>query len=128
MINFNDLDNILKSEREQLLNELANMVPFRHGSLTTRYRRCGKPGCVCQNKDHPGHGPQIMLTYKEDGKTRTHNLAFPKAVEIVRQQLDARKSFQQWLQKWETLNKKICDQQLEAALKAEQSSEGKKKF
>lgn len=128
MTNFNNLDNILKSEREQLLNELADSRPFRFGSLTTRYRRCGKLGCVCQNKDHPGHGPQIMLTYKEEGKTRSHNLTSPKAVEIVRQQLDARKSFQQWLQKWEVLNKKICDQQLEAAVKSEPDSEGKKKF
>lgn len=115
-------------KKQQLIDELMHLPPFRAGSTTTRFRRCGKPGCVCQTEGHPGHGPQSILTYKEEGKTRTRNLPTPTAVEIAAQQIEARQSFKQWQKKWEALNKEICDQELEDALNKDDSSEIKKKF
>ena len=115
-------------QKEKLINELMNLPPFRMGSITTRFRRCGKPTCACQQEGHPGHGPQSILTYKEGGKTKTHNLPTATAVEIAQQQIQARHLFKQWEEKWLSLNKKECDQQLEETLQAENNTTDKKKF
>lgn len=128
MVNLNDLENTLKTERDKLLEELINLPPFRPGTVTTRFRRCGKAGCACRQKDHPGHGPQVILTYKEGGKTKTINLASANAIEIIRRQIEARNLFQQWQQKWIGLNKKTCNHQLEVVLQSGDGSERKKKF
>lgn len=118
----------IAEKKQQLIDELIQLSPFRAGSITTRFRRCGKPTCTCQTKGHPGHGPQSILTYKEEGKTRTRNLPTLTAVEIATQQIEARRSFKQWQKEWEALNREICDQELKNVLNKEEASEIKKKF
>lgn len=48
--------------------ELQPRGPVLAASLVTIHKRCGRPGCHCQNG--PGH-PGQYLTCKQDGKTRT---------------------------------------------------------
>jgi len=47
----------LQQRREQLKAGLAQVNDLRRGSLTARFRKCGKPNCHCAEKDSPGHGP-----------------------------------------------------------------------
>ena len=44
---------------------------MRSGSLTQRFRRCGKAGCHCAKSGARGHGPVLSLTRKRAGKTVT---------------------------------------------------------
>ena len=44
---------------------------MRSGSLTERFRPCGKPRCHCAKPGAPGHGPVLSLTRKQAGKTVT---------------------------------------------------------
>ena len=61
----------LERRRAQVLDQLASVGEMRAGSLTARFRRCGKSGCHCARPDDPGHGPVLSLTRHENGKTVT---------------------------------------------------------
>jgi hypothetical protein len=97
---------------DQLLEELRQIGEFRRGSVNAVYRKCGKRRCVCTQKDHPGHGPQITLTYKHEGKSRIKNLASVAAVEVVEKQVKNHRRFNDWRKKWVQLNEDICDEKL----------------
>lgn len=61
----------LERRRAQVLSEIASVGEMRAGSLTARFRRCGKAGCHCARPDDPGHGPVLLLTRHENGRTVT---------------------------------------------------------
>ena len=61
----------LLEKREQLKAGLTQISDLRRGSLTARFRKCGKPNCHCAQKDSPGHGPSYSLTHASGGKTIT---------------------------------------------------------
>ena len=58
----------LRRRRRKIQDHLGDLRP---GSLTPRYRRCGKPTCHCAAEGAPGHGPSWSLTWAVEGKTRT---------------------------------------------------------
>lgn len=115
-----------KKEAEELINELRQIGEFRKGSLNSVYRRCGKSNCVCNQADHPGHGPQITLTYKEGGKSRIRNLTNSAEVELVREQIANHDRFLDWCRRWQEFKEKEADSKLEQ-LKSESSSEEEEK-
>ena len=78
----------LQDRLEQVRLQLASMGAMRPGSLASRFRRCGKPGCHCAAPDSPGHGPYWTLTFKSGGKTVTRAIP-PHALERTRQQIAA---------------------------------------
>ena len=41
----------LERRRARVLGELASVGEMRAGSLTARFRRCGKSGCHCARPD-----------------------------------------------------------------------------
>src|SRR6266568_3520277 len=53
----------------------ALLADFRPGSITSTQGRCGNPNCHCHKPDEPGHGPNLRLTYKVEGKTVTESFA-----------------------------------------------------
>ena len=63
--------NELRRERLKIQDQIAALGDLRPGSLTPRYRRCGKPTCRCAREGDPGHGPSWSLTWAVEGKTRT---------------------------------------------------------
>lgn len=50
----------LRQRRRQLLHQLPPLEQLLRGSLSERYKRCGRPGCHCANG--PGHGPKFYLS------------------------------------------------------------------
>lgn len=101
---------------EALVGELLEMGEFRRGTIVERHRRCGKSGCACADKKHPGHGPQRILTYKEQGVTRTVNLPSAAAVEMVRGHVQEHEHFLDWSRRWRMVQEEICDQRMEECL------------
>jgi hypothetical protein len=98
----------LERRRRELLNQLAAIGPFRSGSVTALIRPCGKPGCRCSEPGDPGHGPNLRLTYKVDGKTHSESLPTPAAVRRARRQIAAFRRFQQWNREFVKVNASIC--------------------
>lgn len=57
---------ILLRKRQALAKELAALEPLMlRGSLIERYKRCGSPGCKCQ--EGKGHGPKYYLSVSQAG-------------------------------------------------------------
>ena len=56
----------LLRRRQALVKRVAQIEPriFR-GSLIERYKRCGNPGCKCQQAQ--GHGPKYYLSVSQAG-------------------------------------------------------------
>ncbi len=76
----------LNERRTRIARELAALGDVQSGTLTERYRRCGKPTCHCATDGGPGHGPSWSLTRRVDGKTVTRVIA-PANVPEVRARL-----------------------------------------
>jgi len=110
-------------QKKKLLQELKQIGEFRRGTINEFYRKCGKKPCVCATEGHPGHGPQITLTYSDRGKTRGRNLPTAGAVEMVMQQVLNHKKFVDWAKRWKALNEKISDHKLEELLAGKEPGE-----
>ena len=53
--------NVLKKKRQDLLNQLSAIDgKILRGSIIESYKKCGKPGCKCENGI--GHGPKHSMT------------------------------------------------------------------
>ncbi|MDP9179426.1 MAG: hypothetical protein M3O61_17265 [Gemmatimonadota bacterium] len=56
----------LLHRRQALVKKLARLEPLiLRGSLIERYKRCGHPGCKCQQGQ--GHGPKYYLSVSQAG-------------------------------------------------------------
>ena len=96
---------------------------MRRGSLEERYRRCGKTGCRCANREHPGHGPVFVLTRKLDGRTVSEIIS-PEKVETVKAQLEHWHSFQKLSKELIEVNEQICQMQVTGSEKKLRSGPG----
>src|SRR5271154_6503971 len=64
----------LEQQRIGITNQIAALGDLRSGSITSTTGRCGKPNCHCHQPKDPGHGPNLRLTFKVNGKTVTESL------------------------------------------------------
>ena len=102
----------LEQRRKQLLAAFAALGDLRPGSISGIIRGCGKPSCHCALPDDPGHGPNLRLTYKVQGKTISAALPTPAAVRKAES---------------EELNTRICQlRPLEDTLSAEEKKRPKR--
>lgn len=98
----------LELERDKIRQKLEALDDFRFGSITESFRRCGKKRCVCASKDHPGHGPQYLLTVKQDGKTVTQSLRLGPELDLARTQIENGRRFDEWYRAFVKINEQIC--------------------
>ncbi len=66
---------------QRVLARLRAIGPFLEGSLTITTKRCGKPTCRCVEAG-PIH-EAAMLTWKEDGTTRTLHVPIALREEVA---------------------------------------------
>ena len=98
----------LETRRAQLREELRNLGDFRAGSIGAIVRRCGKSGCRCAQPGDPGHGPNIRLTYKSNGKTHSESLNTVAARNKVQKEIAEFRKFHQWCREFIDVNAQIC--------------------
>ena len=90
----------LLRRRQTLVGKLTGLEPLiLRGSLIERYKRCGHPGCKCQQGQ--GHGPKYYLSVSQAGG-RPEMDYVPE--EYSQQVSDYRRNFQKVRQ----LLEKIC--------------------
>jgi hypothetical protein len=53
----------------QAKQELQDLGFIAQGTVQTRYKTCGQPGCICQSNPDKRHGPYYHWTRKVAGKT-----------------------------------------------------------
>lgn len=111
--------------RDEIKAELAQLGDMRPGSLTPRFRKCGKPNCHCASEKSPGHGPSWSLTRGVQGKTVTKIITSDEAVEVTKQQLAEFRRFRELTRELVEISDQLCDAQL-ASLQAGAEATAKK--
>ena len=107
----------LNRRRDELKQRLAEIGDMRPGSLTGRYRKCGKPTCHCAQPGSRGHGPSWSLTRHVQGKTVTKIIP-ATAVEQAQEQLAEYQRFRALNRELVEVSVRLCDAQLSAPAKA----------
>jgi hypothetical protein len=98
----------LEAQRDGILREITQLGDMRKGSITETFRACGKPGCACHRRDHPGHGPYYAYTMKAAGKTRTVQLRAGARLDKFQREVDTYKEFRALSDKLIAVNDAIC--------------------
>ena len=98
----------LEARRSSIRLEIAQLGDFRPGSVRAYFRRCGKPNCACARKDHAGHGPQVRLSCRRDGKTVQEALSDPGRTRKAEREVAAFRRFQQLSAELIEVNLQIC--------------------
>ena len=102
-MNVNRRIQAIEAKIQHLKDQLAALGPLRPGSLSRQYHVCRKPGCRCQDADHPKrHGPYYHLDYVHHGKKTTRFIR-PAQLQEVRQQLATFKTLRRLVDRWITL-------------------------
>jgi hypothetical protein len=119
-----DIESLIR-RRDDLKAEIVQIGDMRPGSLTPRFRRCGKTNCHCSSETSPGHGPSWSLTREVNGKTVTKIIPSSEAVEATKQQISEFKRFRELNRELIEVSDKLCDAKLEP-LKAGAEATAKK--
>jgi hypothetical protein len=98
----------LEQRRAAIAEHIRHLGDFRPGSITSTVGRCGKPNCRCHQPGQPGHGPNLRLTYKVDGKTVSESLPSPAAAHKAECEVAEFRKFQQLSQEFVDVNTRMC--------------------
>lgn len=98
----------LAQQRRRITGQIAGLGDLRCGSITSTTGRCGKPSCHCHQPHHPGHGPNLRLTYKVQGKTVTESLPNPAAVRKAEREIEEFRSYQALHKEFIEVNARMC--------------------
>jgi len=97
-----------EQRREAIAQQIAQLGDLRPGSITSTSGRCGKPECRCHQPGQPGHGPNLRLTYKVDGKTISESLPTPAAIHKAEREVAEFRKFQRLSRQFVEANSEVC--------------------
>jgi hypothetical protein len=100
----------LEAERRSLLRQFGELGDFRPGSITPTRGRCGNPHCHCHRAGEAGHGPNLRLTYKREGKTITETFPSLAAQRKAEREVEEFHHYQQLSRAFVEINAQICRQ------------------
>ena len=98
----------LEQQRTNIANQIASLGDLRCGSITSTSGRCGKPNCHCHKPKDPGHGPNLRLTYKVEGKTVTESLPDQSATRKAEREIAEFRKLQGLHRELIEVNARIC--------------------
>lgn len=98
----------LERRRADLLAQISQLGDFRPGSINSTQGRCGNPNCHCHKPGQAGHGPNLRLTYKTDGKTITESFATPAAQRKAQREVDQFARYRELSRALIDVNIQIC--------------------
>ena len=98
----------LEQQRANIASQIVALGDLRCGSITSTTGRCGKPNCHCHQPKDPGHGPNLRLTYKVDGKTVTESLPDRAAARKAERQIAEFRKLQGLHKEFVDVNAQIC--------------------
>lgn len=98
----------LEQMRVNITDQIAALGDLRCGSITSTTGRCGKPSCHCHQPKDPGHGPNLRLTYKVNGKTVTESLPDQSATRKAQREIAEFRKLQALHKDLIEVNAQIC--------------------
>jgi hypothetical protein len=100
----------LEAERRSLVQQFGELGDFRPGSITATRGRCGNPHCHCHGAGEAGHGPNLRLTYKREGKTITETFPTLAAQRKTEREVAEFRRYQELSRSFIEVNAEICRQ------------------
>lgn len=94
-------------------DQLAQPRPMRRGSVSERYVKCNKAGCLCGARADARHGPYYSLSRVVQGHTQSRWLDAAQA-KVVRQQVEAGQEFRMHVESYWQACEQWADAQLDA--------------
>ena len=108
----------LEMRRSLLQEQLGHVRDLRLGSLIYRYRRCGKPTCICAAPGQRGHGGWIISKSK-GRKTVMSTVPNEEDLPAVRRQLEEGRRFWKLAEEFAEVSDELSRRKLsEATAKA----------
>jgi len=98
----------LEQQRANIANQIAALGDLRGGSITSTTGRCGKSNCHCHQPKDPGHGPNLRLTFKVNGKTVTESLPGRAAARKAGKEIAEFRKLQGLHKEFVDVNAQIC--------------------
>lgn len=98
----------LENRRFEIRAQISALGDFRPGSISATRGRCGSTNCHCRRPDDPGHGPNLRLTYKVNGKTVTESFPSPAAQRKVEREIAGFRRYQELSRTLIETNESIC--------------------
>lgn len=101
----------IKQTREKIgrlraaLNEIEYLCS---GTLLTRMKLCGKPGCRCAQDPLARHGPYYEWGHMKGG-TLVHRTLTPQQATLLRQAIDNHRKAKKLLRAWEEETERLID-------------------
>jgi len=99
---------------EDLARKLGEPRRMRRGTLSERYQRCNKPGCVCGKDRGARHGPYYSVVRVVAGQTRSRHVPSSQA-DLLRQQVEAGQQFRKLVEAYWEACEQWADAQLDEA-------------
>jgi hypothetical protein len=99
----------LHAQRQEILQHIAVLPPFRRGTVTEHRRTCGKPNCKCQRSTTERHGG-YQWTASIGGHKFQKHLHLGPEVDLVLQQTDTYRTFESLMQKYIEVTEQIAQQ------------------
>ena len=98
----------LEKRRASLAAQIASLGDLRAGSVTPTTGRCGKSNCHCHQPNDPGHGPNLRLTCKINGKTVTVSMPDQAAIRKAEREIAEFRKLQDLHKEFVEVNAQIC--------------------
>lgn len=98
----------LLKKRAQILAAMDSLGPFRRGTVTVQYRKCGKAMCRCAAPGARGHGPRHLWSATIDGKSVAEHLSTPEEVRRCEEQTAAYKEYGRLSAEFVSVNEQLC--------------------
>jgi len=98
----------LENRRAVLIHQIAQLDDFRPGSISATRGRCGNPNCHCHKPGDSGHGPNLRLTCKVDGKTVTETFPTLAAQRKAEREIAGFRRYQELSRELVAASEKIC--------------------
>jgi hypothetical protein len=115
---------IVPSAVQRLAAQISEPKPMRRGSLSERYVKCSKPGCLCAEQPQARHGPYYSLTRAVAGRTQSRFLSAAQAA-LARRQVATGRQFRQQIDAYWEACERWADAELDAPAAAEKGGSGR---
>ena len=95
-----------------LAQQLSDPKPMRRGSVTERYVKCNKVGCLCGDSEEDRHGPYYSVSRVVKGRTKSRWLDARQA-DAVRRQVEDGQQFRKNIEAYWQACERWADAELE---------------
>ncbi len=93
----------MNKEVKRIKSKIDSIDFILNGSVSEQFRKCGKQSCRCHKDRKDWHGPYLIWTRKENGKTITKSLNEKQVVKL-KKAMKQMKELNSLIEKWKVIS------------------------